>query len=120
MPPSGLWQQAQLANQLQGTRFVKGYEGAMSCPCLPGRTLLMDEDEDVFYIKEVSGYGNATIRRFRFEEIPEPKQPEYVTKDEFDELRRRYEFALSRIESLAGNEPARNSAPSPSDLAATG
>lgn len=112
----GSWTLGQV-NSLQGTRFVKGYEGALSTPCMSGRTLLMDEDDPVFYVKEITGNGNQTIKSYRFEEIEQPKQPEYVTRDELEGLMRRYESAVSRLESIVGADSVAGdeSQPEPSE-----
>lgn len=79
---------------IAGVRFVGGIEEARSVPIPYGsRALLMDAGSDVFYVKSTDQAGASTIEAYRFERI-EPEEREYVTREEFEELRRAYESVV--------------------------
>ena len=69
-----------------GILWVSGVEGAKSYPVANGNAvLLMDQNADnVFYIKEMDLSGMPKIRTFKYEEVHDKSNPEYVTKDDFD------------------------------------
>ena len=72
---------------------VKGMKGAELYPLPFGSfiTLYDEEDQSIFYQKEVDTLGVTTIKRFRF--VEEPLDPvvennaNYITKEEFNELK---------------------------------
>ena len=72
--------------QQPGILWVPGIEGARSYPVANGNAvLLMDQNaEDVFYIKEMDLSGMPKIRTFKYKEVHDKSNPEYVTKDDFD------------------------------------
>lgn len=77
----------QSAQQLQNVRFVKGLEGAKSCATPIGaRILLMDEDNDRFYIRETDTSGVATIAEYEFRKVEPAPQREYVTKQDLEQF----------------------------------
>ena len=68
-------------------QYVQGEAGAKGYPLANGYTmLLMDSEDQKFYIKSTDATGMPTMKKFKFEEIvePEPKKIEYVTKADFD------------------------------------
>lgn len=81
---------------IAGVRFVSGIEEARSVG-IPygGRALFMDANEDVFYIKETDWAGASTIETYKFEKV-EPPKPDYVSRTEFEELKRAYESAVQQ------------------------
>ncbi len=81
----------------QGTRFVSGLSEAQSYPATPGtKVLLMDSQEDKFYIKENDFNGVSTVSQYRFSKIEEPreKSENYITREEFDRWKENYESAI--------------------------
>lgn len=81
----------------QGTRFVSGLSEAQSYPAPPGtKVLLMDSQEDKFYIKENDFNGISTVSQYRFSKIEEPreKSENYITREEFDRWKENYESAI--------------------------
>lgn len=71
--------------------WVQGVEGAKAMQVPPnGVSLFMDsENEGVFYIKTTDNIGISTMRTFHYEEVIEkhtPKQDDYVTRKELDEI----------------------------------
>lgn len=67
--------------------YVQGEAGAKGYPVRGGFTmLLMDSEEQIFFIKQVDTMGIPTMKRYRFEEIvePEPAKIEYITKADFE------------------------------------
>lgn len=81
----------------QGTRFVSGLSEAQSYPAPPGtKVLLMDSQEDKFYIKENDFNGVSTVSQYRFSKIEEPRErsENYITREEFDRWKENYESAI--------------------------
>ena len=103
-------QQAQPVNQ--GILWVQGEAGAKSYLVAPNTSvLLMDSEESRFFIKTTDNAGMPTLRTFEYREVtagaaPAPqKQPEmnmddkYVTRQEYNELRGKYEELYGMLES---------------------
>ena len=70
---------------------VTGLEGAKAYP-LPANSIaaLFDADRDVMYIKRTDAGGYPTIEAYEFKPLQEAaptQQPEYVTRQEFNELK---------------------------------
>ena len=70
---------------------VTGLEGAKAYP-LPANSIaaLFDADRDVMYIKRTDAGGYPTIAAYTFapmQEAAPTEQPEYVTRQEFEELK---------------------------------
>lgn len=70
---------------------VTGMEGAKAYPLAPNSVAaLFDADRDVMYIKRTDAGGYPTIAAYTFapmQEAAPTQQPEYVTRQEFDELK---------------------------------
>ena len=69
---------------------VTGMEGAKAYPMAPNSvTALFDADRDVMYIKRTDAGGYPTIAAYTFAPMQETTapQPEYVTRQEFNELK---------------------------------
>ncbi len=82
-------QPMQLPRQdFNGLNWVQGEAGAKSWFVNPGATvLLMDSENQRFYLKSADMSGIPSLRTFEYSEIgaapPQPKT-EYVTREEFD------------------------------------
>lgn len=66
------------------------------------RTILLDSTCDRFYLKETDASGFSKITAYDFKEVKEdPKDNEYVTKAELEELMKKYELNIkqSTVES---------------------
>lgn len=84
MNPQPAYQPPQPQQSGDGIKFVDGIKKAEEYPVAPGNAVvLMDKNEPVFYIKDASG-----VKIYDYTERQAPKQPEYVTKEEFDELKK--------------------------------
>lgn len=70
---------------------VTGLEGAKAYPLAPNsEAALFDAGRDVFYVKRTDAGGYPTIAAYQFSPLQEAaptEQPEYVTRQEFEELR---------------------------------
>ena len=70
---------------------VTGLEGAKAYPMNPNTEVaLFDGNRDVFYIKRTDAGGYPTIAAYEFKPLQEAaptQQPEYVTRQEFNELK---------------------------------
>lgn len=62
--------------------WVQGIEGAKAQQILPGNTLLLlDSEQDRFYIKACDQYGICLpLKTYKFEEIVEVTQPEIAVQ----------------------------------------
>lgn len=97
--------------QIQGTRFVDGLAGAQACVTpLGSKTLLMDNNEDKFYIKETDLNGVSTVSQYAFTKIEDrPQTADYITREEFEKWKEHYESAIkqqpadSALQPVAGN-----------------
>ena len=112
--PAQQVQQSQQNNN--GILWVSGEVGAKSYLVAPGTSvLLMDSESEKFYIKstDVSGMPQP-LRTFEYHEVGTqmpPKQPvqnmdsKYVTRQEYDDLKGKYEAIINRLNSFS--EPFR-------------
>ena len=70
---------------------VTGLEGAKAYPLAPNAEVaLFDAGRDVFYVKRTDAGGYPTISAYQFAPLQEAaptEQPEYVTRQEFNELK---------------------------------
>lgn len=68
---------------------VTGLEGAKAYPLAPNAEVaLFDAGRDVFYVKRTDAGGYPTIAAYQFAPLQEAatsEQPEYVTRQEFEE-----------------------------------
>lgn len=68
---------------------VTGLEGAKAYPLAPNsEAALFDAGRDVFYVKRTDAGGYPTIAAYEFKPLQETApsaQPEYVTREEFEE-----------------------------------
>lgn len=78
-----------------GIIWVQGEAGAKAFPVGPGSSmLLMDSERDCFYIKTTDASGvPMPLRTFTYTEVVQSQQarqpePQYVTREEFEELKR--------------------------------
>lgn len=88
-----LEQMRQYRPQTQNVNWIQvaGIEGARNQIVQPSNTAwMMDNNNPVFYVKSVDAMGSATMKAFRFTEIPLEVQTvgnsEYVTREEFNSL----------------------------------
>lgn len=70
---------------------VTGLEGAKAYPMSPNtEAALFDGNRDVFYLKRTDAGGYPTIEAYEFKPLQETAPsapPEYVTRQEFEELK---------------------------------
>ena len=106
MTPAPNWQPqtpqiAQGQQAIQGVRFVSGIEEAKNCTIpLGSKALLMDKDQDRFYLKETDMTGVSTVSEFEFKKVEAEARQEYVTRQEFErlsaQLKEQYESVIQR------------------------
>lgn len=79
-------------NQNNGINWVQGENGARSWIVAPNNTvLLMDSEENKFYIKTADISGMPNLRAFEYTEISPNKSPQkntedFITRTEWDTL----------------------------------
>lgn len=80
---------------------VNNFEEARSYPVMYNNSeLLMDNNQDVFYVKSVDGLGKVSIKTYRFEEIEneKPLSPsDFVTKEQFNELSSKLDRIINEL-----------------------
>lgn len=105
-------QQTPLMGQNQGLIRVTGLEGAKAYQVAPRDTVaLFDGNDDIFYVKSADDGGFPTIKAYRFAEIDltgaKPAN-DYVTKAEFEELRKEVqnyaEQSVSKSRAKSSND----------------
>lgn len=100
-----VYQPAQQQQGIAGVRFVNGIEEAKTVAIPYGtQALFMDANADRFFIKATDQNGASSVEEYRFEKV-EPEKPDYVTRKEFEELRKAYESALQQSTTPAGQQP---------------
>lgn len=76
-------------------QMVNGPESASAYQMPPNsRQILMDKNIARFYLVETDATGMKSMRTYDFEEVRETPQPEYLTRQEFDEWRTSHEPAV--------------------------
>ena len=71
----------------RGVITVTGINEARGFALNPGESVvLIDSNDDIFYIKECDEIGKSTTRSFMYEEIEPEEVSGQVTKKEFDKL----------------------------------
>ena len=71
----------------RGVITVAGLSEARGFNLNPGESVvLIDANDDVFYIKECDEIGKSTTRSFMYEEIEQEEVASGVSKKEFDKL----------------------------------
>ena len=112
----------------QGLLWVQGETGAKSYLVAPNSTvLLMDSENSRFYLKSADGAGMPNMRIFEYKELntsPNALQGQYsnekeldnkyVTREEYDGLKRQYETIMERLDSINNNEEVEQNAKSKS------
>lgn len=87
-------QQPNFMQQTESIIRVTGIEGAKAYPVQPNcRVALFDDSRDVFYLKAADGGGYPTLTAFSFAPLREdaPPTPDYVTREEFNQLKEAFE-----------------------------
>lgn len=102
----------------QGLLWVSGEVGAKSYLVAPNSTvLLMDSDAQRFYLKSADNAGMPSLRIFEYSEVTNlpqnsPQAPnldenvlndKFVTREEYDGLKRQYESIMERLNSMVSN-----------------
>lgn len=69
-------------------QYVNGIESVQNYKVDPNnKVLLMDANNPIFYVKSADASGMPTVRKFKFEEVFDTPTSDYVTKQEFEELK---------------------------------
>ena len=94
----------------QGILWVQGEAGAKSYLVAPSTSiLLMDSENEYFYIKITDAAGMPTLRTFEYKEIVNGQKKEsapaenldekYVTRNEYQDLKAKYDELYGLLES---------------------
>ena len=105
----------------QGLLWVSGEVGAKSYLVAPNSTvLLMDSDAQRFYLKSADSSGMPSLRVFEYSEVNNTPQnalqapqsdfkeldSKYVTRSEYEGLKRQYEKVLEKLEIIGSDNEA--------------
>ena len=83
--------------------YVNGIEGARAFQMMPNKNaILMDNERDVFYFKTCNPMGQFNIKSYRFEEIQEPKQTEYASIEQLNEIKALLEKMMHKDGGIDG------------------
>lgn len=93
-------------NDIQGVRWVASIDEVRAYSVPYGRAMFMNNQDQIFYIKDQSG----DIRVFKFEEIEQPKPENMVTRQEFEELKAKYESLIQQQSTANQFQPAQSNA----------
>lgn len=79
-------------------QFVNGRESAEMYQMVPNsKAILMDSNMARFYIKETDASGMARVTAYDFKEATDAPSVEYVTRNEFEELKKNYESIIEKL-----------------------
>lgn len=91
-------------------KVVNGIDSARQYPMRPNaRTILLDGEQDMFYLLTSDATGMTSIKTYRFEEVPQPKPinaNDYVTKDELKEVLNEFFTKQQPTEKQLKKQPA--------------
>lgn len=119
--------QSQTQQINQGLLWVQGETGAKSYLVAPNSTvLLMDSENPRFYLKSADGAGMPNTRIFEYKEVLSSPQNtlqtqfdtskeldnKYVTREEYDGLKRQYEAIMERLDNISNNAEVEQNAKS--------
>ncbi len=109
--------QSGTTDNIQGVRRVSCIEEVYATSVPDGvRAMFMDGTKDMFYIKD-----GLSVRAFEFAEVAPMKPGDYVTKSEFEELKKQYEQLVQQQQRYAAaSAPAVSAQPVADDAGDTG
>jgi len=83
-------------------KFVNGRKEADAYVCYPdSQILLMDKDEDRFYLKVTDSAGRSEVSEYSFQHVAEPIDMDgYLTRREFEEWRSKHEQPVQSTEPI--------------------
>lgn len=87
-----------------GIKFVNGIQEVNNYWLVPGtQAIFMDRNKDRFYLKETdfNGFSVTTEYEFKKVEYPQENPSNYITKEEFELWKEKYESVIQQIESAA-------------------
>jgi len=88
----------------RGVITVSGLSEARGFNLSPGESVvLIDSNDDVFYIKECDDIGKSTTKCFKYEEIELEESSGAVSKKEFDRLSGDVKELKNMIKEIAAN-----------------
>ena len=89
----------------RGVITVAGLNEARGFNLNPGESVvLIDANDDVFYIKECDDIGKATTRSYKYEEIELEEKSGAVSKKEFDKLSGDVKELKNMVKELANGK----------------
>ena len=92
-----------------GIKFVNGIQEVNNYWLVPGtQAIFMDRNKDRFYLKETdfNGFSVTTEYEFKKVEYPQENPSNYITKEEFEQWKEKYESIIQQIESAANTSAA--------------
>ena len=94
--------QYQQPQQIQGVKFVKDLQEAQNCSIPIGtKALFMNQNENIFYLKENDFNGVSNVTSYKFEEIKPRSDENYITREEFEKWKEEYEQSIQQSKRVA-------------------
>lgn len=94
--------QYQQSQQIQGVKFVKDLQEAQTCSIPLGtKALFMNQNENIFYLKENDFNGVSSVTAYKFEEIKPHSDENYITREEFEKWKEEYEQSVQQSQRAA-------------------
>lgn len=80
--------QSQIMSPAPSVQYVNGKLSADNYAMQPNSSvILMDSNMDRFYLKKADASGMCTLEAYDFHKVADDVKPEYVTREEFEELK---------------------------------
>lgn len=98
------YQQQQQNSQIQGIRFVQGLQEAQSCTIPLGtKSIFMDMNKDVFYLKEMDFNGVSKVTEYEFKPVEHNPvdNSNFITRAEFEKWKEEYEQSIQQSKRVA-------------------
>ena len=78
-----------MAQPTQNVQYVNGRASADSYQMQPNSSvILLDSNKNTFYFKRSDAAGSCTVEAFDFHKAEEPQKEEFVTRSEFELLKK--------------------------------
>ena len=106
-----------LMNPAPTIQYVNGRQSADNYQMQPNSSvILMDSTKDTFYLKKSDASGACTVEVYDFHKAADESRSEYVTREEFDDLKKlieekkneQYHEPIYYAEPISASEPRAN------------
>lgn len=83
-------------------KFVDSIQEVNNYWLVPGtKVIFLDKNKDSFYLKETDFNGFSVTTEYKFKKVEYPADNGYITKEEFEQWKEKYESIIQQIGSTA-------------------